>query len=473
MHWTGRSLMNGSEGKPGRGVLRGIAAGVLAVATVAVVTAAKAPAPPGGTWTLVKVPLPANADHTYAELSSVACASSVCAAVGSYTGSAGSRGLVLTRLKARTGWKAVQAPVPAGAARNPFAVLSAVACGSAARCAAIGAYYLRSGQQQAMLLTGLGSSWTAVKAPVPAGGRRVTVDAVACGSASFCVAGGSYVDSSGEMQGLLLTWSGRSWTAAKAPLPATPFQDPTGSITNVTCPSARACVATGSYVDTEQNQQGMLLTGAGSSWTVVRSPVAGLIPGPVACISSSRCVAAARIEERSMLVTGSGKSWRATSPPLPPNTISERLSGLSSIACGPSACVTDGTYDAKVGSQVEGEALLLTGSGMSWKAAQAPVPPNARMDGSPSLSQVACPSASPCLAAGAYEVAAGYQRGLLESGTGSSWKATSAPQPAGATPSIYSQPSGLACASGSTCFDVSSYAQLSGNIQPLILTGPS
>ena len=76
MHWTGRSLMNGSEGKPGRGVLRGIAAGVLAVATVAVVTAAKAPAPPGGTWTLVKVPLPANADHTYAELSSVACASS-------------------------------------------------------------------------------------------------------------------------------------------------------------------------------------------------------------------------------------------------------------------------------------------------------------------------------------------------------------------------------------------------------------
>lgn len=101
MHWTARSMMN-SRSVPG--VWRGIAAGVLAVATIAVVTAAKAPAASGGTWTLVKVPLPANADHTYAELSSVACKSSAkssaCAAVGAYTGSAGYRGLLVTRLTA-------------------------------------------------------------------------------------------------------------------------------------------------------------------------------------------------------------------------------------------------------------------------------------------------------------------------------------------------------------------------------------
>lgn len=464
MHWSGRSLMNN------RG--RRILAGLLAVATVGVITAAKAPAASGGSWSLVKVPLPANADHTYAELSSVACKSSVCAAVGAYTGSAGYRGLVLTRLTAKTGWKAVQAPLPAGAAKDPFATLSAVACGSATRCAAIGSYNTRSGPQQAVLLTGLGSSWTALKAPVPPGGSKATVDAVACGSASFCVATGSYVGSGGN-QGLLLTWSGKSWTAAKAPLPATAFQNPTASVTNVTCPSAHACVATGSYVDPEQNQQGMLLTGAGSSWTVAKSPVAFLIPGPVACISSSRCAAVGSFNERTMLVTGAGKSWSAISSPLPGDTTSERLSDLSSIACGPSACVTDGTYDANVDGQVESQGVLLTGSGAAWKAARAPLPPNVRQDTGPSLSEVACPSASACLVAGNYEVAAEYARGLLESGTGSSWKDTSAPRPSGAMPSIYSQPAGLACLSASTCFEVSSYAQLSGNVQALILAGPS
>jgi hypothetical protein len=461
MEWSGRFWSR----RPGRSL---IAIGLTAVAVTAL-TAASASAATGSTWTQVKVSLPANADHTYAELSSVSCHSSVCAAVGAYTGAAGYRGLLATRLSAKSGWKAVQAPLPAGAAADPFATLTAVACGSTTRCAAVGSYYLPSGRLQAVLLTGLGSRWTAVRPPLPAGGGDATVDAVACASASFCVAGGSYYNSHGE-QGLLLTWSGRSWTAATASWPTATFTDPDGVVTDVTCPSAKACVATGDYTDSEQNSQSALLSGAGSSWTTAAPGAADLIVGPVACLSPARCVAAGSNDERSMLVTGSGKSWQAVSPPLPANTTSEHLASLSSIACGPSACVADGTYDATVDSQVETQGVLLSGSGTSWQAAQAPLPPNQRMNPGPGLSNVACPSASACQVIGNYELAAGYRGGMALSGLGSSWQATSTPQPSGAVPSIYTQPSSLACASATTCFEVSSYTQLSGNVQALILS---
>jgi hypothetical protein len=460
MHWSGRSFTRRS--------LRSLAAVGLAAVAVTALTAAGASAATASTWAQVTVSLPANADHTYAELSSVACHSSVCVAVGAYTGSAGYRGLLATRLSAASGWKAVQAPLPAGAAADPFATLTAVACGSATRCAAAGSYYLTSGRVQALLLTGLGSSWTAVKPPVPAGGSDATVDAVACASASFCAAGGSYYNSHGE-QGLLLTWSGKSWTAATAAWPTKTFQNPDGVITDVTCPSAKVCVATGTYTDSEQNTQSALLSGAGSSWTTAAPGAADLVVGPVACLSASRCVAAGSNDERSMLVTGSGKSWQATDTPLPAGATSEQLSSLSSIACGPSACVADGDYVAQVGQNVERPGLLVTGSGTSWQAAQAPVPPNQKMSGGVSLSNVACPSAAACLVTGNYQLATGYEGGLALSGTGSAWRAVSTPQPSSAAPTIYTQPAGLACASATTCFEVSSYAQLSGNEQALIL----
>ena len=189
-------------------VIAGVATVLLAGGTAAAATFHAAKVQAVTTWTAAQAPLPANADHTFAQLSSVACPSaSACTAVGSYTGSAGWRGLLLA--KSGSSWTATQAPLPAGAAADPYATPKSVACASASACAAVGVYQDSSDSQQGLLLTGSGSSWTAAKAPLPAGAAAnpgTTLGSVACNSASAsCVAVGSYQDASGNSQGVLLT----------------------------------------------------------------------------------------------------------------------------------------------------------------------------------------------------------------------------------------------------------------------------
>jgi len=451
--------------------MRGCWGVLLVIATVTAISAARMPATSGGAWTAAKAPLPANADHTYAELSSVACASSACVAVGSYTGSAGSRGLLLTRLSGRTGWKAAEAPVPRGAAANPFATLSSVACGSATSCVALGTYKLPSGHQEQTLLTELKSSWAAAKPPFPPGAMPSTViiNAVACAPGGSCIAVGAYEDKTHNPQGLVLTQSGRSWKAAKAPAPAGAQANSGPALTDVTCPATGSCVATGTYYGSRSTRQGMVLTEAGSGWTATASRDHELTMGPAACISASRCVATAWILNGGLpfaayLMHGSGTSWRTTKSPLPRQAPkSAAYPQPSSIACGPSACTVVGRFDGGTGG------LLVTGSGSSWKATEAPVPGNAA-DGSAILTQVACPSAKACLVAGTYVEASHVVRGLLLSGTGSSWKAMAAPLAPNGT---IAQPVAIACASISTCFGVSSYPDKSGSISALIIRGSS
>jgi hypothetical protein len=139
-----------------------------------------------------------------------------------------------------------------------------VSCASATICAAAGYYTDSSGNQQGLLLTWSGTSWTATKAPLPAGASTMAIESLSCDSALPCVVTGHYTDSSGNQQGLLLTWSGTSWTATTAPLPAgaaTP--NPGVDIGSVSCTSATTCIASGYYIDSSGTPQGLLLTGSG------------------------------------------------------------------------------------------------------------------------------------------------------------------------------------------------------------------
>jgi hypothetical protein len=84
---------------------------------------------------------------------------------------------------------------------------------------------------------------------------------VAAPAAPRCVAAGSYTAATGNQPGLLLTAHGSSWTAIKAPLPAGALLYPAPALSDVACSSATSCVATGYYTDSAGNQQGLLLTG--------------------------------------------------------------------------------------------------------------------------------------------------------------------------------------------------------------------
>jgi hypothetical protein len=464
-----------------RVLLAGTAISVLAAAFPSPWLTTRAAALATSTWTAARAPLPTNADHTFAQVNSVACpAVSTCTAVGSYTGSAGYQGLLLT--KSGSSWTAVQAPLPAGAAADPYAILGSVACPSVSECIVAGRYFDAAGNLEGLLLTGSGSSWTAIQAPFPPGAATnpdVHLSGLACAPASNeCAAVGSYDDAStGGQQGLLLTGSGVSWASAKAPVPSGASGFPRVDIRAVTCPAASECVAVGSYLDSETDTQSLVVTGFGSSWSAVEAPLPGGASDvgdtgleTVACSSVSACGAFGVYPggHGGWLLTGSGASWTAADAPLPPN--GELTNSLDAAYChGVSPCTVVGSYDGTNG--LDGEAL--TGSRSSWAATETPLPGNAAVDPETSLNSVSCVSAGTCLAVGTYTTASGKDRGVLISGASSSWSAIESALPRGGGPGSNSSLLDGACArKASSCVAVGYYADQYGNDQGLLLTGP-
>src|SRR5262249_13301657 len=145
-----------------------------------------------------------------------------------------------------------------------FAEPYAVACASPTSCAATGYYVDSSGSQQGLLLTESSSGWVAAEAPLPANAAanpNVTLGSIACPSTATCVAAGTYTDSSGSTEGLLLTWSGTSWTAAQAPLPFNTAVDPSVGSVTVSCPTSTGCAVAAYYSATSGLDQALLLWG--------------------------------------------------------------------------------------------------------------------------------------------------------------------------------------------------------------------
>ena len=106
---------------------------------------------------------------------------------------------------------------------------------------------------QGLLLTMSKGSWTAAEAALPgnaAGNPYVQLTELSCDSAAACVAEGTYQDASNRSDTLLLTWSGGSWESAQTPLPADASSDSSVTITGLSCASASLCFAAGSYTDT-------------------------------------------------------------------------------------------------------------------------------------------------------------------------------------------------------------------------------
>ena len=261
-----------------------------------------------GVWaTGVEASLPANAATIpYVQLDQVSCASpGSCTAVGTYDDSSGNvQGLLLTETSGK--WAiGAEASLPANAGSGGTGInklipqVDAVSCASAGNCAAVGSYPDTSAHQQGLLLTETAGTWaTAVEAPLPANNNTRSSDSyfvissVSCGSAGNCTAVGRYKDSSGQVQGLLLTeTSGRWATGVEAPLPANATANPYVALDSVSCPSAGTCAAVGDYVDSADDNEGLLLTEtSGSALALTGSPTSSVagVTDKLSCAPASR-----------------------------------------------------------------------------------------------------------------------------------------------------------------------------------------
>ena len=202
----------------------------------------------GTEWSIKTSPNPEGA--IAAELLSVDCASSsVCIATGRFENSA-SQWLTLSENWNGTEWKLQTTPNPTGSSDSE---LRAVSCGSSASCASTGIQTPEGGEgnQSALSETWNGKAWTirATPAPPAEGEESSFTGSLPCWRLlrlrEVCTAAGGYVNKGSGNSGVLIeAWNGTEWTLQAAPQPETGTK---AHLHGVSCPSSKACWATGSY----------------------------------------------------------------------------------------------------------------------------------------------------------------------------------------------------------------------------------
>ena len=381
-------------------------------------------------------------------------------------------------------WTTVEAPLPpvSGAATVSLASLS---CPSSTFCVAVGSVKGSTSGTQPLVEEWTAGAWNTASASVPVpsnsasgSSQDASLSAVSCSSASFCVAVGTYVDTSNGQSGFLDTLSGGSWTSVEAPEPSDGGTDADNlqlsSLDAVTCSADGSCVAGGFYTSSVAGvpQYGLINTLSGGTWTATSVPENGAQINAISCSSdSTTCVAVGGWFNSSsnfgeaLIDTYSGGTWSVISePPVPSNAVaySYTLSNLSSVACPSStSCVSVGQY----GASNSYAGLIETFASGSWAATPAPLPSNAGSSANANLVSVGCPTDGSCVAVGTYDETLGATEGLIDTLGNGSWAANGAPTPSASDSSANLQ--SAECESASVCAVVGKFEDSSGNVSPL------
>jgi hypothetical protein len=253
----------------------------------------------GSSWSVMTSPNEGNS-----VLEAVSCVDPTdCVAVGSASPT-GSKSETLIESFDGTEWSIVPSPNAAG--HNE---LWGVSCTSATDCMAVGS----SGDTEPdptwvpLVETWNGTDWILTKHP-HIGSDVLT--SVSCSGPSDCMVVGfpEYAEN-----GRMASWNGSKWkvysipTVGKGSLPYA-----------VTCPTSTYCVAVGSYSDSSYNERTLVLFWHGGNWFARSSPSPGAGSGKdasedelssVACTGKHRCVAVG-LWNKSLVEVWNGTSWQ-------------------------------------------------------------------------------------------------------------------------------------------------------------------
>lgn len=424
-------------------------------------------------WNATEAPLPAGAGtgaDEFVNLNSVSCSSaSACVAVGTYGDAKKNLWGLIDTLSAGE-WTTIPAPEPTdagtdGSSDDQYAELFSVSCTADGGCTAVGQYEDDAGNIQALIDTLSGGTWTAVEAPLPTNAgvsvrQDNELDSVSCTAATACTAVGNYSESDGNIDALIDTLAGETWTATEAPLPpnaaAATRSDPYPELFSVSCTADGGCTAVGQYSDSSELSWAVIDTLSDGTWTATEAPEPAnsgtdadghqyAYLSSVSCISAALCTGVGTYDDTEnfpygLIESSAGGVWTATEAPQPSNAGTDgtttQMTILNSVSCTTDGrCAGVGFYNQKNNLSY---GLLETLSDGTWQDTQAPEPANAgTADGSAEyalLNSVVCLSAQNCTAVGSYATDDANQ-GLIETLSGGIWKTLEAPEPTdGATP---------------------------------------
>lgn len=413
------------------------------IATAAAATAGAAAVGANPTWKIQPSP---DVTRPGGEIHSVSCSSAdACTAVGTFVSRAGLYVTLAERWNG-TSWTRKAMPNPASDVSSVDSpLLQGVSCPSANFCETVGTISMGVVEPSQAVIADVwnGLSWSAQSVPMPAGTTSANLDAVSCASANFCVAVGSYTDSSGRWA-LAEGWNGLSWQLQSTPVPA-------GNLVRfqgVSCITATSCEAVGSFnASSSGTYVGLGAVWDGKTWQLQAMPAADLVTA-VSCTSATFCEAVGG----NVTAVWDGASWTSQTAPA---LASANLTGVS--------CVSP-TWCEAVGSG--GTDTLAAGwNGTSWQlqATKNPVGGASGGDAFNGLETVSCTDTSNCEAGGYFlRTDGGFtepdNRALAEYWNGTSWQRQVAAQPRGGTSNVLNS---VSCVSATFCaavgwhFDVS------------------
>jgi hypothetical protein len=410
-----RSFLSPRSRAAALGLLAAAAAVPFIVAPQLAAVAAPARAAGTGFGHAIEIALPHNtAKAVDSILIGVACSGhGYCSAGGSYNDSRG-YGQAMVVTESRGKWaRAVEVKLPAGAASDPEAQVSGVACTSPGNCVAVGYYQPTGGNDAGFIVSQRRGTWGRATAagPLPKGATASWLYAVACPAQGSCEAAGDVLLHSGaDVVGIVLEEAGGRWTKDRV------LRAPAGGgpdLGGIACTRAGDCVADGFYYPTASltvyRAVGYVQSRGhwGSAKTVGvpkddTSKVAGL--GSAACVPRGSCLGAGGDEVGTtgygIAVPESGGRWRAATQitALPPHATGADVYGVS---CASSRlCVAAGGYSTKTSGLL---AYLVSQVSGHWKdAGRVVLPANAAKPARSFFYAVGCAGDGYCAAAGDY-----------------------------------------------------------------------
>jgi hypothetical protein len=326
-------------------------------------------------------------------------------------------------------WAVQRTPSPVGAVS---AGLGGVSCRAAA-CVGVGSYTSTSNGLRIFTLAERwdGRRWTIEPTPSPGVDRDLRaagLGSVSCPSTTACTAVGGLgeiaVVAGSSPRPLAERWNGRRWTVQT--VPELPFDFHAGSLSGVSCPSVRACVAVGAtpLIGKPTPRPGSATIPFaerwdGRRWRMQRLPIpAGasdlhITIGTVSCTSAAACTAIGKYGAPFEDITPFAERWngrRWTVQRIPsPAGVSEAV--LNAVSCTAARTCTAVGNTVIRSTGLRGRMLAEQWNGVRWTIQRTPNPPRAQ---EPGLSSVSCTSAAACTAIGHYTDTGGGYHSFVE-----------------------------------------------------------
>ena len=244
---------------------------------------------------------------------------------------------------------------------NAAGGLSGVSCPSPTRCVAVGSSFGSSGPDASLVFVSsdAGASWAPGTLPSGITG----LEAVSCPSTKFCLAVGNSAPTGGSSAAVIDAISskdgGSSWTTAPSP--------GMGSVNALSCANARVCVAIGSSTGVTGSAQTLSTKNGGAAWSVSTIPHGMKYLLNVTCPTARRCVAVGylgnpfqgkNVPPGAMYSLNGGRSWSLGTLP------ASKASSINAVACSTAIrCVAVGSSSGLNGTA---KTNYTTNGGKTW-----------------------------------------------------------------------------------------------------------